>query len=183
MTAQQWPQVLSSAVVPVIVISACGLLSLAFYNRLAAVVARLRALHRERLHEQDFLDGPTVRAETIRARHAQVLRMLEVQTTRVVGRARLLRATLLCLLSTIACLTACSLAAGLSVMLPRAVYAATALFITGMLLLLVAVSFAMREMMSALDPIEMESHFVAGVLGERRNGHAAEPAVIEGAEL
>jgi hypothetical protein len=181
MTAQQWPQVLSSAVVPVIVISACGLLSLAFYNRLAAVVARLRALHRERLHEQDYLDGPTARTETIRARHAQVLRMLEEQTTRVARRARLLRGTLLCLLCTITSLIACSLAAGLSVMLPAAIYAAVALFVMGMLTMLCAAIYALREMMSALDPVETESHFVAVVAGERRTNHDA-AAALEGAE-
>ncbi len=46
-----WSQVISLAVAPVVIISACGLLCLTFYNRLAFVVGRLRNLQRERLLE------------------------------------------------------------------------------------------------------------------------------------
>ena len=48
-----WSNIITAGVGPVIVISACGLLCLAFYNRLAAVVTRLRGFHRERLHEHE----------------------------------------------------------------------------------------------------------------------------------
>jgi hypothetical protein len=34
-------KIISSAVVPVVITSACGLLAQAFYNRLAAIVSRL----------------------------------------------------------------------------------------------------------------------------------------------
>ena len=44
-------KVVSSAVVPVVIISSCGLLALAFYNRMAAIVSRLRSFQRERLLE------------------------------------------------------------------------------------------------------------------------------------
>jgi len=46
-----WAQIIPSSVVPVVIISACGLLCLAFYNRLAYIVTRLRSLQRERLAE------------------------------------------------------------------------------------------------------------------------------------
>src|SRR3954454_19047521 len=120
-----WTRIISAGVGPIIVISACGLLCLAFYNRLAAVVTRLRAFHREQLHEQEALarsrqnggqneaqdDGGA--ADLIR--HQEVLGMLSVQIEHVTRRARLIRYTLACLLLTIACLAACSLAVGLTI--------------------------------------------------------------------
>jgi hypothetical protein len=39
----EWPSVISVSVVPVVIISACGLLSLAFYGRLAALVSARNA--------------------------------------------------------------------------------------------------------------------------------------------
>jgi hypothetical protein len=47
--------VISTAAVPVVMISACSLLSLAFYNRMAAIVSRLRSLQRECIEYQEKL--------------------------------------------------------------------------------------------------------------------------------
>jgi hypothetical protein len=55
MSANDLTRIVSASVVPVVIISACGLLALAFYNRLAAIVSRLRGFQRERIHEQEFL--------------------------------------------------------------------------------------------------------------------------------
>src|SRR5215213_10160534 len=100
----QWTRIISAGVGPIIVISACGLLCLAFYNRMAAVVARLRIFHREQLHEQEALarcrrtgDGDD---EAV-VRHLEMLGMLHVQIDRVTSRSRLIRLTLACLLMTI----------------------------------------------------------------------------------
>jgi hypothetical protein len=51
----EWPSIISVSVVPVVIISACGLLSLAFYGRLAAVLSLLRGFQREILVEQEKL--------------------------------------------------------------------------------------------------------------------------------
>src|SRR5215212_1794493 len=131
MPPQDWPRVVSASVVPVVIISACGLLCLAFYNRLSSLVSRLRAFHRERLAEQERLDqrrdgGAGAGSRTL------LLEVLEEQTVHLLRRARLVRATLACLLSTIACLTACSLLSGLSVLWAPAAPGAVALFILGM---------------------------------------------------
>jgi hypothetical protein len=169
MVIEQWLRVVAASVVPVVVISACGLLCLAFYNRLAAVVARLRAFHRERLHEQDLLDRQTPAATSDPAaadaarRHAQLLDVLEEQTSHVARRARLVRSTLSCLLCAIACLTLCSMLSGLSFIAEALVPAAVAAFVLGMALLLLAVIFALLELRQALDPVELESRFVSSV--------------------
>ena len=181
MTEADLPKVVAASVVPVVIISACGLLCLAFYSRLAAVVSRLRVFHRERLHEQDLLDRHGAAAISdpaaadAAARHARLLDVLEEQTDHVARRARLIRSTLLCLLSTIGCLTLCSMLTGLSIIAPPAAVFAIALFFAGMLLLLAAVGLAIAELRQALDPVELESQFVASLADDDRtqNGAAA----------
>ena len=171
----------AAAVVPVVVISACGLLCLAFYNRLAAVVSRLRAFHRERLHEQDQLDrfGAAATSDPsaaeAAARHARLLDVLEEQTAHVTARARLIRSTLLCLLSTIGCLTVCSMMTGLSMLMPGAAGLAVGTFLAGMVLMLLAVVLAMTELRRALDPVELESRFVDSLLADERGGERVNP--------
>jgi hypothetical protein len=164
---QDWSKIISAGVGPIIVISACGLLCLAFYNRLAAVVTRLRSFQRERLHEQEALarqrtgDQPDAIAAV---RHQELLGALQVQTQHVTRRARLIRRTLLCLLLTIAFLSLCSMAVGLSILWPGLIYVAAPLFVLGLGLLLVGVIFAMIEMKYALDPVELESQFVTDMM-------------------
>src|SRR4051794_40157030 len=133
-----WSKIISTGVGPIIVISACGLLCLAFYNRLAAVVARLRTFHREQLQGQDALARCRVAGDEEDAalvRYQETLGMLHLQIDRVMRRCRLIRSTLACLLLTIALLAACSLAVGLSAVFPAAAYAAVSLFVLGLLLL------------------------------------------------
>src|SRR4051794_32605321 len=156
-----WSKVISAGVGPIIVISACGLLCLAFYNRLAAVVTRLRAFHRERLHEHDALVRARAANDDARAvRSQELLGMLEVQTRHVTRRAKLIRRTLTCLLLCIACLAACSMLLGLSAVEPALNYVAAVLFIVGLVLLIAAVVFALMELRGALDPVDLEGKFV-----------------------
>jgi hypothetical protein len=195
MPPHDWSKIVSVSVVPVVIISACGLLCLAFYNRMASIVSRLRGFQRERLREHE------VYVEAVRAgqedaarqhRHQQVLRMLEIQTQRVYKRARLIRRALLCLLGATACLTACSLGSGLSLVWPRVGILAEGLFVAGMLSLLAGVLLAMAELWNALDPVHLESEFVTRLSreleseflkdesAEPTNGHA--PGVEEKGE-
>ena len=162
-------RVISSAVVPVVIISACGLLALAFYNRLAAIVGRLRTFQRERLHELE-------RVETADAEQARLLlNHLELQTAHVKYRAKLIRMTLLCLLLTIGLLIGTCLALSLSVELPSSMYVAIFFFILGLLVMLCGIIFAALELRWALEPVEMESQFVTSVLQEsgRQDADAA----------
>src|SRR5271170_4804772 len=126
MPPSDWAKVISVSVVPVVIISACGLLCLAFYNRLAAIVSRLRAFQRERLAER------TRQSESPSQLGRQLLEQLELQTAHVKNRAKLIRLTLLFLLLTIGLLIGCSLMLGVTVILPRAIYLAIPLFIIGL---------------------------------------------------
>lgn len=51
-----WPSIISMSVVPVLIVSACGWLSLSFMDDWSAVVSRLRAFQREILKEQEKLE-------------------------------------------------------------------------------------------------------------------------------
>jgi hypothetical protein len=175
-------KVITAGVGPIIVISACGLLCLALYNRLAAMVTRLRGFHRERLHEHEALrrarlavppdDEALVRAQ-------EVIGMLDVQTRGVLRRARLIRLALICLLLTVGCLAVCSLALGLSAVWPPLAYLAVGCFVAGMSALVAGVCFALAEVRRALEPVDLESRFVREMVerlndaGEAASGEAA----------
>ena len=157
-------KIVSASVVPVVIISACGLLSLAFYNRMAAIVSRLRGFQRERMHQQEALQKLGDQKDAAAQKHWLVLELLELQTTHVIRRAKLIRLTLLFLLLTIGMLIGCSLALGLSVLLPTTIYVAIPLFVCGLLSMLAATITAAMELKRALEPVELESRFITDVL-------------------
>jgi uncharacterized protein DUF2721 len=157
-------KIISSSVVPVVIISACGLLALAFYNRLHAIVSRLRGFQRERLHERDLMRLAATDSEAEAKRRRQLLKHLETQTARVMRRAKLIRLTLLFLLLTVGLLVGCCLMLGLSVLLPGALYVAISLFDLGLLCMLSSAIAAALELKGALEPAELESQFVTDIL-------------------
>src|ERR1700722_2499399 len=117
MPPTDWAKIISVSVAPVVIISACGLLCLAFYNRLAAIVSRLRAFQRERLHWKQLPPDPAADADHPDDRR-KMLELLEIQTENVARRAKLIRLTLFFLLLTILLLIGCCLMLGLSVTSP-----------------------------------------------------------------
>jgi len=163
MPASDLAKIVSVSVVPVVIISACGLLCLAFYNRMAAIVSRLRGFQRERLHEQERLGGANQNAEEI-ARSEKLLEHLKSQTEHVTRRAKLIRLTLMFLLLTIALLISCCLMLGLSVLAPAAAFIAVALFVLGLVSMLAGMISAMLELKGAIQPAELESRFVSDML-------------------
>ena len=167
MELQELSKVVSGGAGPIIGISACGLLCLAFYNRLTAVVNRLRAFQRERLKAQEEIGHQRSSEQpdqVILTMHQEMLEALQIQTGHVLRRARLLRRALSSLLLTIASFSLCSLAIGLSVLWPGLIYLAVPFFVLGLILLMLGVIFAMMEMYRALAPDELESRFVTEIV-------------------
>jgi hypothetical protein len=160
----EWPSVISVSVVPVVIISACGLLSLAFYGRLAALVSRLRSFQREMLREQEkwAKEGP--------GEHQQLLEVLRTQTLRVTARARLIRRALLFFLVAVALLIVCSLTLVTSWFFPPAALFAAVFFVLGLLSMLGGVISAMMELRESLEQVEFEGRFVF---------HAVEPSLSD----
>jgi hypothetical protein len=154
MVMPQWPNIISVSVVPVVIISACGLLSLAFYGRLAALVARLRTFQREMLREQENWAREGLEDQK------RLLEVLRTQTLRVTERARLIRVALLFFLFAVALLIVCSLTIALSGFFPVATFFAAAFFVFGLLCMLCGVIAAMLELRDSLEQVELEARFV-----------------------
>jgi len=169
MSASDLSRVISSAVVPVVIISACGLLALAFYNRMTAIISRLRGFQRERLLQLERT------GKTATEYGRRLLDQLELQTAHVRKRAQLIRLAIFFLLLTIAVLIGCCLMLGFSALAPKAVYLAFPLFVLGLLSMLGGVIAAGLELKESLHPVEMESQFVSEVLSEsiQDDAHAA----------
>jgi hypothetical protein len=162
MFAETWSKLVSASVAEVVVISASGLLCLAFYNRLAAIVTRLRMVQRERLQETIALRTAIERRDALSARrHRRMLNNLKQQTAGIIGRARIIRLTLLGLLATVAFVVVSSILNGLALLWPPLAFVAAAMFCCGMISLLSGVIAAMFELKKALDVVELESKVVS----------------------
>ncbi len=164
MNFPEWPSMISMSVVPVVIISACGLLALAFYGRMAAVVSRLRGFQREMLKEQEKLE------RTGGVEEARLIEVLRTQTEQVTRRARLIRLTLWFLLVAVALLIVCSLTLAASWFVRQAAILAAAFFVMGLLSMLGGIIAAMLELRGALQPVELETRFVSS---------AVDPSVAE----
>jgi Protein of unknown function (DUF2721) len=178
MFTEQWSRVVSASVAPAVIISATALLCLAFYNRLATIVARLRAVQRERMQEQEHLETMSL-LETERCsalRRCCMLESLAEQTARIRRRAHLVRATLMCFLGAIACLVVSSLLNGLTTIWPDMMFGTALLFLLGMTLLLAGVFCAMGELLVALNPAELETDVISELTGDP----GEEPAIANG---
>jgi hypothetical protein len=150
--------IIHALVAPVVMISANGLICLALYNRLAAIVNRLRLFSREHFDTstrlaamtEDEKDGLVVRQ--LQAR----LATLDRQFSTIMRRARLLRNALVLLLSAVLVLLCCSLALGLALVLHGAEALALALFVVGVAFMIAGTALAIKELVIALEPIKAE---------------------------
>jgi hypothetical protein len=160
----EWANLISMAVLPVVIISACGLLALAFYGRLAAVVSRLRGFQREMLEAQERLE------RTGAVEEARLLEVLRTQTEQVKRRARLIRLALLFFLTAVGLLIICSLVLAFSWLAHVAAFFAAIFFVLGLCSMLGGIIAALTELRGALEPVELEARFVS---------HAVEPSIAE----
>ena len=155
-------QLLQGCVVHAVIISANALLCLALYNRLTAVLSRLRAMNQERFE----LSAKTTSIEVQRQcpGHLDKLRRrteaLDQQVALLYRRAALIRTSLVWLLVTVQCMIACSLALGLATLggLTGTIcsWAAVALFVAGMAVMMLGVGRAIQDLLITLDALQFE---------------------------
>jgi hypothetical protein len=158
---------IQSFVAPVVVISANGLLCLAFYNRLAAVIGRLRSINKER---SDLLHRLAVLPEAVEhdpeKEHLQRrMHILDELGHQLHDRAYLIRDALIYLLLAVEIMIACSLALGLGSLTPVFGSIALCLFVLGMAVMMYGVLKALRELHIALLPVLFE-HEMMEEIGE-----------------
>lgn len=159
---------------PVVLISACGLLCLALYNRFSNIISRARAFHREMFDCQTQLTKLGNPESDLAAQLTDRIAILSGQTAQILARAAKIRAALFCLLLTIVCMLACSLLLAAPVplvdpaqiangsafntpgTLHTIVMLAGAVFVVGIVLMIAAMIFAVLELRTALDPVAIE---------------------------
>jgi hypothetical protein len=159
------PQTIQLLVAPVVMISANGLICLALYNRLAAIVGRARMFHKERFDALTRLtalpleqqsDPPAVQLR----RRATAL---EDQGGRILRRARLVRTALIWLLAAVVCMLVCSLTLGLSTVVAECITPALVVFCAGVGSMMVAMVLAIMELAGALEPVTAEGFTLENV--------------------
>lgn len=145
-------RLLSVSVTPVVLISASGLIILALYNRLAAILARIRAFHQQKI---DLL-----RAENDSACRQLILNLLDSQIGKVTVKAKVIQRGLYCLLSAVVAFLLCSFFAsesGTSEWVGRLALGCHRL---GLLLFLVGIGWGIRELTLSITPLEEESAYL-----------------------
>lgn len=143
---------------PVVMISANGLICLALYHRLAAVVRRLRLFYREQFDTRARLSAMSV--EELAGKLARQLQArmdaLQHQYSIILLRARLLRNALVLLLLAVLGMLLCALALGLSLVHGAFEVVALYVFVASVLIMMAGVTLAIRELRIALEPVKTE---------------------------
>lgn len=144
-------------VAPLVMISADGLICLALYNRLAAVMTRLRLFHKEQFEVHARLADCAER-HALRITDPLVLRLgsLQNQCELIVRRARWLRNALLTILLGIVGVLASSLFLGLAHFWSWLSPVGLAMFVIGITLTMAGVAQAFAELIASLAPLGLE---------------------------
>lgn len=162
-------ETVQSFVAPVVVISANGLLCLAFYNRMTSVITRLRTINKERfdLHARLL----AMAADTPDSSHASHLRhrveILDSLGHQLFERVRVIRDSLIFLLVAVLCMLSCSLALGLAPALPRMGSVALALFVSGVVIMILGVARAIQELRMTLSTLVFEHEMLEKLPAEQ----------------
>lgn len=154
---------------PVAMISANGLLCLALYNRLTAVITRLRMFDKERFDVHATLLNDRTERPHSTASNPMLVRLtdLDEQCRLIARRARWLRDALLMLLIGVIGMLSSSLAIGLSQLWPSLSSVGLVIFVTGILCMIVGILFAVRELAISLDPLQVECTTLTDLAAER----------------
>lgn len=152
-------EIIHGLISPAVMVSANGLLCLAFYSRLSNVVGRGRAVNRERVDLMRELESLSIEerqrpCESLLQRRFAVLNATMDQ---LLKRARCVRRVLCCLISAILCLLACSLCLGLAAVFASLSNVALMFLVLGTLLMMLGGATALEELYFSLDPLAFET--------------------------
>lgn len=145
--------------IPVVMISANGLLCLALYNRLAAITARLRVFWRERFDIELRLiaedDDHPSDAQT-RALLHQRMATLDDQCNSVARRAWYVRSALVLFLAAVIGMLVVTLLLGLLYAWPAVEPVVLVAFVVSVLMEMTGVALAIGELLLCLEPVKAE---------------------------
>lgn len=147
-------QLLSASVAPVVLISACGLITLALYNRLGAILGRLRTCHERQfqlLKEIDVAESSLARSQ---------LEVVESQIEKVTSKARMVQKGLFCLLASVVAFLSCSFFSALGVWSADFGVVAVIVYFLGLLLFAAGIGWAIRELTMSITPLDEVNLFL-----------------------
>jgi hypothetical protein len=151
-------RLLQVSVTPVVLISASGLVTLALYNRLGLINARIRHFHREKMALLRELE----RDDSLNRR--LLLNMMNAQIDRVMAKARLMVMSLYSLLLAIALFVLCSFFAAVTTVIDawhdETAWVAFGCFLLGLGLMLLAIVLAIAELTRSLQPMSEENAYL-----------------------
>lgn len=150
-------QLISVSVTPVVLISACGLITLALYNRLGAILARIRVFHQQKI---DLLTNRQQRSTDDRQ---LLLCLIDSQISKVTAKAKLIQRGLFFSLSAVLAFLFCSMLAAISVLHESIGFVALAIHMVGLTLFASGIGWALRELSLSLSPLEEESSYLASL--------------------
>jgi hypothetical protein len=151
-------ETIQSFVAPVVMISANGLLCLAFYNRMSALANRSRTMNKERFELVAQLSALQSKGVTgLEPEHLELrIATLDELGHQLYGRARWIRRTLMGLLISVLCMLACSLCLGLATLAEGIAMIAPWLFVAGIIAMMAGVLAAIEELRQSLRPLLFE---------------------------
>ncbi len=148
---------------PAVMFSAGGLLCMAQFARLTAVIAQVRVFNRERLEcLQAMKDAPEAR----RAVYAQRSQGLEHQAAEVLSHARIIRNALMFLVAGILWMLLCSLVVGASYLWSPLGEAVVPVFVVGLVSTFVGMCLVFQELFVSLDVVRFEHDNLERLRGE-----------------
>jgi hypothetical protein len=156
-----YADMLGLSVTPGILISACGVVSSALYNRLGVILARIRSYHQRKI---ELLVGPP-RHDAVDP-HA-LLGLLDAQVAAVTAKARMVQKGLYCLLAAIVAFLLCAVCAGVATVCDWVGPVALASGLVGVCLFVAGLGWAVREVTCALSPLEEETAYLQALTSQQ----------------
>jgi len=145
---------LALSVTPGILISACGVVSTALYNRMGVILARIRSYHQRKVellsnHQHHEVVDPQ-----------SLLDLIDSQIVAVTAKAKMVRNGLYCLLAAIIAFLLCSVFAGIAMAYDWFGLVALASGLVAVCLFITGLGWALREVTCAISPLEEETAYL-----------------------
>jgi hypothetical protein len=155
---------LGLSVTPGILISACGVVSSALYNRLGVILARIRSYHQRKI---DLLVGPPRHDAVDPQALLGLLGLLDAQVAAVTAKARMVQKGLYYLLAAIVAFLLCAVCAGVATLYDWVGPVALASGLVGVCLFVAGLGWAVREVTCALSPLEEETAYLQALTSQQ----------------
>jgi hypothetical protein len=151
-------EIIQSSVAPVVMVSANGLLCLAYYNRISSLANRSRAMNKERFDLVSQLSAlQATGAKGLEPEHLELrIATLDEVGHQILARAKWVRRTLMCLLVSILLMLSCSLSLALASIVEAMDVVAPWLFVLGILAMMAGIIAALEELRRTLTPLWFE---------------------------